>query len=171
MVVTKNKAVADRVRALRMYGENKRYETKEVSGVSRLDELQAAILRVKLHHLRAWNDRRRAIALLYSTLLVGIPNLSILPYTKGSCHHLFVIQTKIRDELRDYLKQQGIGTAVHYPVPLHLTKPGIALGYHRGDFPMAEKLSREVLSLPIYPELTNTNIVRISKAIKRFFLY
>jgi dTDP-4-amino-4,6-dideoxygalactose transaminase len=152
-----------------MYGEIKRYETKEVSGISRLDELQAAILRVKLHHLDAWNDRRREIASLYSKSLMRIPNLSIVPYAEGSCHHLFVIQIKVRDLLKQYLAKEGIGTAVHYPISLHLTKPGLVLGYQRGDFPMAELLSNQILSLPIYPELSNTNIVRISNVILRFF--
>ena len=169
MVVTKNKIVADRVRALRMYGENKRYETKEVSGVSRLDELQAAILRVKLRHLSAWNDRRRSIAQQYAKALGSMKNCTVIPYVIGACYHLFVIRTNRRDELKMYLEKEGIGCAVHYPTPLHLTKPGVALGYHRGDFPMAEKLSKEILSLPIYPELSDINIVRISKSIVRFF--
>lgn len=169
MVLTKHKKIADHLRALRMYGEIKRYESKEISGVSRLDEVQAAVLRVKLRHLDAWNARRRQIALLYSNALIKIQNFSVLPYEPGACHHLFVIRTSRRDQLKTWLEQHGIGYAIHYPIPLHLTKPGMALGYHRGDFPMAEKLFTEILSLPIYPELSNTNIVRISKTIVRFF--
>lgn len=169
MIVTKRKKIALHLRRLRMYGEVKRYESREVSGVSRLDELQAAILRVKLKYLDEWNDRRREIVLLYRKSLVGIKNITIVPYAEGSCHHLFVIRTHIRDALKQYLEKQGIGTAIHYPTPLHLTKPGSVLGYRQGDFPMAEKMSKEILSLPIYPELSNTNIAQVSTAIVRFF--
>jgi len=157
MILTKNKKIADHLRALRMYGETKRYESKEVSGVSRLDELQAAILRVKLRHLDAWNAQRRAIALRYTKEFASIKNCTVIPYETGACYHLFVIRTNRRDELKKYLEQQGIGCAVHYPKPL------------KRGFPMAEKLSKEILSLPIYPELSDTNIVRIVKTIIRFF--
>ena len=158
MVVTNNKKIADRVRSLRMYGEIKRYESREVSGVSRLDELQAAVLRVKLRHLDDWNARRRVIANQYTQKLEGIKNCSVIPYVPGACYHLFVIRTSQRDELKSYLDTKGIGCAIHYPKPL------------APDFPMAEKLSKEILSLPIYPELSNTNIAQISTLVKRFFL-
>ena len=169
MVLTKHKEIADQIRALRMYGEIKRYETKEVSGVSRLDELQAAILRVKLHHLDAWNDRRRAIAKEYSKRLNNLKNCSVISYETGACYHLFVIRTRQRETLKGYLEQHGIGTAVHYPIPLHLVKAYTAFGYKHGDFPIAEKISKEILSLPIYPELSNTNIVHVSSVINKFF--
>ena len=158
MVVTKHKKIADHIRAIRMYGEVKRYESREVSGVSRLDELQAAVLRVKLRHLDDWNARRRQITEVYTKGLDNIQNISVIPYESGACYHLFVIRTNRRDELKAYLKKEGIGCAIHYPKPLV------------SKFPMAEKLSKEILSLPIYPELTNTNIVHIANTIKQFFL-
>ncbi len=157
MVVTHNQKIADRIRALRMYGEVKRYESREISGVSRLDELQAAILRVKLKHLDGWNKKRKKIAEFYTKRLSSVAGISCLPYTPGSCHHLFVIRTHRRDKLKMCLENQGIGCAIHYPKPL------------APNFPMAEKLSKEILSLPIYPELTNINIVHISNTIKHFF--
>lgn len=169
MIVTKNNAVAYHLRALRMYGELKRYDSREISGVSRLDELQAAILRVKLRHLDAWNKKRRSIAHYYKKELRFVPQCTVIPYETGACYHLFVIRTSRRDALRAYLEKEGIGCAVHYPLPLHLTKPGKVLGYHRGDFPVAEQLSKEILSIPIYPELSNTNIARIVHTVRRFF--
>ncbi len=157
MVLTKNKHIADRIKSLRMYGETKRYESKEVSGVSRLDELQAAVLRVKLKHLDEWNTRRRQIAELYTKGLKEQKNISIISYEVGACYHLFVIRTNRRDELKNYLEQQGIGCAIHYPKPL------------ASGFPMSETLSKEILSLPIYPELSDTNMVQICMVIRKFF--
>lgn len=153
MVLTKNKKVADRIRALRMYGEIKRYESKEVSGVSRLDELQAAILRVKLKHLDMWNKKRKAIATFYTNALRSVSGITCIPYTKGSCHHLFVIRVKNRVAFMEYLKKHGVQTNIHYPYPIHLVSAFKYLGYKKGDFPMAETLSSEVVSLPLYPEL------------------
>lgn len=168
IVVTKRKKIADYLRQLRMYGEEKRYESREVSGVSRLDELQAAILRVKLRHLSSWNDRRREIAKIYSGHLSNISGMRILPYETGAVHHLFVIRTKQRDTLKTYLEQRGIGCAIHYPIPLHLITSCKSLGYIKRDFPVAERLSREILSLPIYPELTKKDILYICRTLCEF---
>ncbi len=170
MLLTNHKSTAERLRRLRMYGEKKRYESTELSGVSRLDELQAAILRVKLRHLDSWNARRREIAVLYAKELHDIQKVSISPYTIGSCHHLFVIHTKKRDALKTYLERKGIGCAAHYPIPLHLIPALRSYGYKRGDFPMAETLSKEIVSLPIYPELANIEILAVTNAVRRFSL-
>lgn len=169
MLLTNHKSTAERLRRLRMYGEKKRYESTELSGVSRLDELQAAILRVKLRHLDSWNARRREIAVLYAKELRDIQNVFISPYTIGSCLHLFVIHTKKRDALKMYLENKGIGCAVHYPIPLHLIPALRSYGYKRGDFPKAETLAKEILSLPLYPELSRTTIQNIGKTVYSFF--
>lgn len=157
MVVTSNKRMADHIRALRMYGEVKRYESKEPSGVSRLDELHAAVLRIKLRHLNTWNTRRRHIAMMYTKGLKKVHGLSIIPYEQGACYHLFVIRTNRRDDLKTYLEQCGVGCAIHYPKPL------------APNFPMAERASTEFLSIPMYPELTSSEIKRVIFSIKKFF--
>ncbi len=154
MIITRNKKIAERIRALRMYGETKRYRSEEVSGVSRLDELQAAILRVKLKYLDRWNTKRKRIADYYFRELKNVSGMTCVPYRKGSCHHLFVIRVKKRAACMHYLKTHGVQTSIHYPYPIHLVPAFKNLGYKKGDFPMAEILSREVVSLPLYPELT-----------------
>lgn len=166
MVVTNSNSIADRVRQLRMYGEIKRYESYEMSGISRLDELQAAILRVKLRHLDAWNRKRKKIAFEYLKGLKGLQNITIMTESSHSCFHLFVIRSKKRDALRLFLARKGIGTAIHYPTPIHLTPSYRFLGYSKGDFPVAERLSREALSLPLYPEIPEKHITYIIKTIR-----
>lgn len=168
MVLTGHKKTADSIRALRMYGEVKRYASTQCSGVSRLDELQAAVLRVKLHHLDAWNKKRKNIVQLYTNGLSKLDWLTILPFEKGSCHHLFVLRTKRRDALKTYLAHHGIGSAVHYPMPLHLTAPCRLFGYIKGDFPVAEHMAREVLSLPLYPELCEQEVGSVIRTMKKF---
>lgn len=171
MVVTENKIVADRVRALRMYGERERYKSLEVSGVSRLDELQAAVLRIKLRHLDRWNKKRKELAGYYEAGLKDLPaqaGISVIKGINGSCHHLFVIRTKRRDGLQKYLTARHIGTAVHYPVPIHQAPAFASLGYRRGDFPIAETLSREVVSLPFFPEMTEREVNMVVMRIKEF---
>lgn len=165
MVVTNSTMIAGRVRRLRMYGETARYESYEMSGISRLDELQAAILRVKLKHLDEWNRKRKKIAFEYIKSLKGIQNITIMTESPCSCFHLFVIRSKKRDALRSYLARKGIGTAIHFPAPIHLTPSCRDLGYQKGDFPVAERLSREVLSLPLYPEIPEKHIAYIMKTI------
>jgi dTDP-4-amino-4,6-dideoxygalactose transaminase len=175
-VVSREKKFIDRLRRLRMYGEVDRYESVEVSGVSRLDELQAALLRVKLRHLLSWVARRRAIASYYFRELRGVGDLRFVHNEAGtqaqkyrSSYHLFVIRTAERDRLKEYLVRQGIGTGIHYPVPVHLSRAYKYLGYRKGDFPVSERLSREILSLPIYPELMDAEVHGIVKTIKKFF--
>ncbi len=173
MVVTNNPKTATVLRELRQYGEKTRYQSERVSGVSRLDELQAAILRVKLRQLDAWNRRRREITGYYARELEGTGDISLTavknhPSTK-SCCHLFVIRTKKRDELKEFLEKKGTGSAIHYPVPIHLTPSFGYLGYKKGDFPIAEALSKEVLSLPLFPELTDTEASKVVQTVKAFF--
>lgn len=172
MVVTDNKDVADRLKRLRMYGESERYRSLEISGVSRLDELQAAFLRVKLRHLSAWVARRREIAKQYIAELTNVGDISFVHPSLRIAHcafHLFVIRTKHRDALRKYLTARGIGTAIHYPMPIHVVQAFGNLGYKKGDFPVSEALSREVLSIPMFPLLTDSEVDSVSRIIKRFF--
>jgi dTDP-4-amino-4,6-dideoxygalactose transaminase len=154
MVVTRDARLAERVRRLREHGEERRYYHSEVGLNSRLDEIQAAVLRVKLGRLEAWNGARRRHAAEYTRLLgdaVRAPG----PAPEGShIYHQYVIRVEDRDGLRARLAGQGVETAVYYPVPLHLQKCFADLGHQPGDFPRAEAAAREVLALPIYPELT-----------------
>lgn len=184
MVVTDIFSVAKKVKSLRMYGETSRYVSEDISGVSRLDELQAAILRVKLHYLNEWIEKRTLIAEYYQRELLGMGDIRLVRTEsrrrkaegKGrtgvegkSSNHLFVIRTGKRDALQKFLTEKGIGTGIHYPVPIHMTKSFASLGYKKGDFPMAEIISREVLSIPIYPELTNGETEEVVKKIKEFY--
>jgi dTDP-4-amino-4,6-dideoxygalactose transaminase len=169
MVVTNKKEVADRVRILRMYGETKRYESVEVAGVSRLDELQAALLRVKLRHLDGWVARRRSIAAGYIKGLRGIGDIQFVTNNPHGSYHLFVIRTKHRNDLARYLTAHGIGSAVHYPTPIHLVRAFRDLGYKKGDFPVSEALSQEILSLPMFPELTDGEVDRVIQTVRKYF--
>ena len=166
-VVTNNPVLAEKVQLLRQYGWREHY-ISSIRGInSRLDELQAGILRVKLRHLDAWNARRRQLADLYRELLSGI-DLVLPAQNAGHVYHQFVIRHPRRDALREYLKERGIHTLVHYPVPVHLQPAYADLGYPAGSLPMTERASREVLSLPIYPELTKEMVGLVCQAILDF---
>jgi dTDP-4-amino-4,6-dideoxygalactose transaminase len=169
MIVTNNTDVAQRLKRLRMYGETKRYESVEVSGVSRLDELQAALLRVKLRHLTDWVTRRREIAQQYIDGLRGTGDVQFVTKNPQGAYHLFVIRTKHRNALQTYLSDRGVGNAVHYPIPIHLVRAFRDLGYKHGDFPVSEALSREILSLPMFPGLTDREVLRVVSTIKKYF--
>jgi dTDP-4-amino-4,6-dideoxygalactose transaminase len=158
--------------AFRNYGSVQK-DIHLMQGVnSRLDELQAAILQIKLQHLSQWNTQRVANANLYHQLMKGVGDL-ILPSLGDESHHpvfhLYVIQTAYRDRLKEFLAAQGIGTAIHYPTPIHLQAAYRELGYTEGSLPIAEHLSKTVLSLPIWPELEPREIERVSQAISTFF--
>jgi dTDP-4-amino-4,6-dideoxygalactose transaminase len=169
MVVTDNEAVADRVRMLRNGGQRGRYEHLLLGRNSRLDELQAAILRVKLTHLDQWNARRRHLAALYTALLGDSevdPPLEI-PDVKH-VYHLYVIRCTDRDALQEHLAEQGVGTAVHYPTPIHLQGAYRWLNLGPGSFRHAERAAEQVLSLPIYPELTDTKVRQVAAHIREW---
>ena len=168
-VTTNDDSVRARLRMLRNYGEETRYH-HTVKGInSRLDEIQAAILRVKLRHLDAWNDARRERAARYLDQLKGLP-LTLpaeAPWAR-SVQHLFVIRSPQRDALQAYLKERNITTLLHYPVPIHLQQVYADLNYAPGAFPAAEKACNEVLSLPMYSELPFEHIDRICDAIREW---
>ncbi|HNC07818.1 MAG TPA: DegT/DnrJ/EryC1/StrS family aminotransferase [Anaerolineales bacterium] len=164
-VVTNDSQLAEKVHLLRQYGWKERY-ISQVKGLnSRLDELQAGILRVKLRHLEEWNQRRRHLASLYVDLLSGSDiTLPPQPADLEPVHHQFVIRHPRRDALRETLRSQGIQTLVHYPVPVHLQPAYANLGLGRGSLPKSEQAADEVLSLPLYPELTEDQVQRVAEA-------
>jgi dTDP-4-amino-4,6-dideoxygalactose transaminase len=171
MVTIRDKAVAERIRRLRNYGERRKYE-HVVKGVnSRLDGLQAAFLSIKLRHLPTWNAARVQHAEEYAVALAGVGDLVLPQRTADSTHvyHLFIIETDHRDALRDHLAAAGIQTGIHYPTPIHLQEAYADLGLGRGSFPDAERIAGRVLSLPMFPELTAEQREKVVQGIRDFF--
>jgi dTDP-4-amino-4,6-dideoxygalactose transaminase len=171
MVTTSDATVVERTRLLRNYGERAKYD-HVVKGVnSRLDGLQAAFLTVKLRHLPSWNDARRRHADTYLGELEGVGDLTFQKRSDSSTHvyHLFIVETSMRDALRTFLKEQGIQTGIHYPIPIHLQEAYKDLGLGPGSLPHAERLAQRSLSLPMYAELTDELIGRVAGAIREFF--
>ena len=168
-LVTDNPDLAKQVALLRQYGWQERYISK-IKGInSRLDELQAAILRAKLPHLDAWNTRRRTLASLYSELLQGC-NLTLPcePVDVEHVYHQYVIQHPQRDALKAFLFEKGIYTYIHYPVPVHLQPAYADLGYAPGSLPFTEQAAAQVLSLPLYPEMSDDLVHQVSETIIQF---
>jgi dTDP-3-amino-3,4,6-trideoxy-alpha-D-glucose transaminase len=170
LVVTNDERLAQRLRTLRNYGETKKYEHVEKGLNARLDTLQAAILRVKLRHLPDWNRKRAAHAERYRSLLSGLAGVGFQSLVPGSTHiyHLFIVETPHRDALKQYLEERGIQTGIHYPRPIHLQSAYADLGYKKGDFPNAEALAQRILSLPMFPELTEDQIEYVCEQIRSF---
>ena len=175
MVTTNNENVYERLKSLRVHGAKPKYYHKIIGGNFRLDALQAAILKVKLRYLDEWTEGRQRNAQLYRDYFIeaGLEGRYIeLPIEKEKRHtyNQFVIKVKEhRNELREFLRQQGIGTEVYYPVPLHMQECFSYLGYRPRDFPVSVEASEKTLALPIFPELTNGEIEFIVKNIRRFF--
>jgi dTDP-4-amino-4,6-dideoxygalactose transaminase len=169
MLVTNDDAIADTARLLRNHGRRDKYEHLTVGYNYRLDALQAAVLDVKLGHLADWNAARQRNASLYDSLLADLPvGRPSRRADRTHVYHLYVIRIARRDELARFLKDKGIETVIHYPIPLHLQPAYKGLGYRRGDFPVTEKLLDEILSLPMYPELTEAQIGEIVAAVRQF---
>jgi dTDP-4-amino-4,6-dideoxygalactose transaminase len=166
-VVTRDETLADRIRVLRNYGSRERY-ANEVQGVnSRLDPIQAAVLRVKLKHLDEWNGRRRRIAELYGKELSGIPGL-VLPRVAAECQtvwHIYAVRHPERERVRKQLAQAGVETLIHYPVPPHLSAAYAGAGFAHGSFPVAELLAATEFSLPMHPHLTLEQAGRVIEAV------
>ena len=165
MVTTDDPKVAETVRALRNCGQTSKNVHELAPFNHRLDNLQAAILRVKLHYLDQWIGVRRVLAELYKQLLPASIGRQAEPPGYTNVYHLFVIRTQNRDALQAHLKEQGIGTAIHYPTPVHLQPFFAGLGYFRGRFPVAEKICTEILSLPLYPEMTEEQVEIVASEI------
>ncbi len=171
IITTNNPVLAEKLRLLRNLGLRSRDDCVIWSGNSRLDTLQAAILLVKLRYFKDWTDRRRQIAARYRAALQGIPNL-YLPQDAAhekAVYHTFVIQCDQRDALKTYLAEHGIGTNIHYPLPIHLSNAGRELGYSAGRFPVTEVQAKRILSLPIFQELTDLQIDEVTTTIRRFY--
>lgn len=167
MVVTDSPEVAQQVRLLRDFGQPAKYQHEILGTNARLDTIQAAILRVKLQRLDQWNAQRRAAADRYADLLAELPLQLPPPAPEGEhVYHLYVVRTDNRDRIRDRLSERGIATGLHYPVPIHLLGAFASLGYQRGDFPQAERLADEGLSLPMFPEITEDEQRYVAEALR-----
>jgi len=169
-LVTNSAAFDKHARTLREHGSTQRYHHDEVGYNYRMEGFQGAVLGVKLKHLAKWTNERRRVAHRYHELLSGTPLQ--LPHEAGyaeSAWHLYTVRHPRRDELKKFLDENGVGNAVHYPIPLHLQKAYANLGHKPGDFPVTEKAARECLSLPIYPELTEAQIRRVAEVVSKFF--
>lgn len=166
-IITNDAALADRVNLLRQYGWRERYAS-DIKGMnSRLDELQAAILRVKLRHLDAWNAARRERAALYAELLRTVTLPREMEYGQA-VYHLYVVQSPQRDALIAHLKARGIGTAIQYPLAIHQQAAYTNLGYRDAELPVASRLAREIVSLPLYPELSLDDVRAVANAVNEF---
>ncbi|MGC2891340.1 MAG: DegT/DnrJ/EryC1/StrS family aminotransferase [Candidatus Acidiferrum sp.] len=170
MVVTNSNEIAARLSTLRNHGQTAKYVSGEPGWNSRLDEIQAAILRVKLRHLPEWQSARQAHAAAYTKLLLGIPGVAPPLTPEGYEHvfHQYTIRVERRDEVQQFLGSRKIGSAVYYPVPLHLQPLYASLGHKGDDFPHAEHAAKEVLSLPMFPELRSEQIRRVAEAVSEF---
>jgi dTDP-4-amino-4,6-dideoxygalactose transaminase len=173
MITTDNSDLADRLRMLRVHGSRKKYQCELLGINSRLDALQAAILRVKFRHLDEWTSARRRNAEVYRTLFteLGLNEVFELPADLPNQKHVynqFVIRSLQRNKLRDHLRNRGIPTEIYYPYPLHLQQAFAYLGYRAGDFPVAERACEEVLALPIFPKLTEDQQRNVVAAISEF---
>ncbi len=180
MVTTNDVALAERLRMLRQHGMRRRYFHDEIGWNARLDSVQAAILNVKIKYVDGWNRARRSVAKRYHAFFHAAGLAECGPYPEhgvvlphevtGSRHawHQYVIRTRRRDALRQFLSERGIGSEIYYPVPLHLQKAFEGLGYKEGDFPEAERAAREVLALPIFPELREAEQETVVRAIADF---
>jgi dTDP-4-amino-4,6-dideoxygalactose transaminase len=173
MVTTNDPALAERLTALRAHGSKKKYFHDWIGFNSRLDTLQAAVLRVKLRYLDQWSDSRARNADIYRATLAAL-NVPVVPpqpaeYQTRHIYNQFVIRAERRDALQAHLKQQGIGSEVYYPLPLHLQRCYEFLGYRAGDFPVSELLAADSLALPVYPELEKDDIEYVCQTIQAFY--
>jgi dTDP-4-amino-4,6-dideoxygalactose transaminase len=170
-VTTNDASIAGKIKMLRDHGQAKKYY-HDVEGYNgRLDAIQAGLLHAKLTHLAKWNELRRERAESYKLLFAGTDSDVILPHEPSwsrPVYHLYVVRTDDRDGLMAHLKEQGIGTGIHYPIPLHLQKAYASLNYRRGDLPVAEKIAEQIVSLPMYPQLTADQQVRVVEEILSF---
>jgi len=167
-VTINDPAIAEALRALRNYGSDTKYEHPVAGFNSRLDTLQAAVLSIKLKHLAGWNEQRRAAAARYDEMLADL-EVRVPETAPGNIHvwHLYVVRAARRDEVLTSLQDQGIGAGIHYPKPLHLQGAFASLGHSPGDFPVAERVASEILSLPLYPEITPEQQERVVDALRK----
>jgi len=170
-VTTNDANYATQIKSLRNYGSAKKYYNEVIGHNMRLDELQAALLSVKLQYLPKWTLQRQQIANWYNEALKDVADIILPKVHQNATHvyHLYIIRTQKRDELQQYLTQQGIGTMIHYPMPPHLQEAYNFLGHKKGDFPIAEELANTMLSIPLYPGMTQDQTHQVADTIKQFF--
>lgn len=170
-VITNDEGLYNQMRQRHNHGTVQRYVHNLVGHNYRLEGIQAAVLNVKMRYIESWTEARRRNAELYRHVLADIPEVVIpteMPWGRH-VYHLFVVRVPRRDELRAYLEEQGISTGLHYPIPLHLQEAYSELGYKKGDFPIAEASAEEILSLPMFPELTEEQIEYVAHCIRKFY--
>lgn len=170
VITTGDAALAERLRVMRNLGLATRENCVEFSLNSRLDTLQAAMLLVKLKHLRAWTEARRRHAAFYQKALAGVPGLAVPRDAPGeeAVYHTFIVMSERRDALKAFLAGRGVDTAVHYPVPIHLQDAARKLGWKKGAFPETERQAARILSLPVYPELADEDRARVAELVREF---
>jgi dTDP-4-amino-4,6-dideoxygalactose transaminase len=170
-ITTNDEQLAEFARTYRNYGSSIKNYADEQGGNSRLDEIQAAFLSIKLNHLDSWNNQRRVLAEKYNDRLKDIKEIAV-PWSDANAfhvYHLYVIQAKRRNELQSYLHENGIETMVHYPVPPHLQKAYHKLGFETGKYPITEKLANAVLSLPLWPGIADEEVDYVTEVIRKFY--
>jgi dTDP-4-amino-4,6-dideoxygalactose transaminase len=168
---TRDDQFAERLRILRNYGSDRKYYHDELGENSRLDSIQAAVVGIKLKRLDGWNAARRASAAAYSERLAGVGDI-VTPEVADeveSVFHLYVLRTDRRDELITYLQEHGVGSIIHYPVPIHLQEAYADMSWKKGDFPITEGYANQILSLPMFPELSEAQIDYVTDTVKSFF--
>ena len=170
-VVTNNEELAVKIRMLRDHGSSQKYIHNFIGFNMRMEGIQGAVLGIKLQYLDEWNKKRRENAARYFELLQDVPQikLPVILENNQSNFHLFVIRAERRDDLQKFLKDNGIATGIHYPIPIHLQEAYSTFGWKKGDFPVTEKVADEILSLPMFPEVTEEQILYVSRKIKDFY--
>jgi len=170
-ITTNDETIARKSAQLRDHGQSKKYY-HDVEGYNgRLDSLQAGILRIKLRHLTKWNEQRRAAAKQYDTMLAPLSASVAVPVEmkySNSVYHLYVVRTESRDELQKHLSDAGVGTGIHYPIPIHLQKAYASMGWKEGDYPETETAAKEILSLPMYAGLNENQLKHVTEAVAQF---
>ncbi len=170
MVVTSNDALAEKIRLMRVHGENPRYYYRMIGGNFRMDNIQGAVLSVKLKYLDEWNKKRRENAAIYNKMFSGTDvKPQKIEQNNTSIYHQYTITVPKREQLQASLTKEGIGNGIFYPQPLHLQDCFKGLGYKKGDFPAAEEITERVLSLPIYQELTTEQVEHVGKTVLEFY--
>jgi dTDP-4-amino-4,6-dideoxygalactose transaminase len=169
-ITTNNLELAEKVKILRNYGSEKKYYNEVIGHNMRLDELQAAFLSVKLRFIDEWTNKRQQVAAWYDENLKTISNLVLPTIAENATHvyHLYIVRTSHRNKLKDHLEKHGIGTLIHYPVPVHMQKAYTHLGFKQGQFPIAEEIADTCLSLPLWPGMNEEMVSIISETIKKF---
>ncbi len=168
-ILTDDRKLCETIKLLRVHGSDRKYYHSTIGFNNRLDVIQAALLSVKLKYLDSWNEKRRAIASRYTAALKQWVRTPFEPEGYYSVYHQYTIRTPARDQLKRFLEEQGISSAIHYPVAIHLQPAFSHLGYKKGDFPVTEKATEEVLSLPMYPELTDEQVTYVIEQAVSFF--